>query len=343
MSTETPHLSIALNEASSLTELVMQIAAAHPVAEARTELARALDTSRFSNLRVHCPSLERDPAESSTCYLAVDIIDSGKTRPALFQWSSAAATTMGRFQNRQLNHRIQTAGGEVELTVYPFASTDRENIRVFAENVAPGFLPRPQRALPAIAAGNRHPEISLPAVFGAFREILGKLKVNMASTVQLSATREMTTDDAIAARHDAVVPSLQEILLAETFVPAGHKGNSAYTSGDESAPCSGAAQRVNHIAVAFARKSGERDRAAQHHDRVVARYIEWNEFSARSGNVGDETAGARHNGNTVAGTGQDAHQLDRAGIRSAHIECRYDDEHRDGRVGVMRARFAFKK
>ena len=96
--------------------------------------------------------------------------------------------------------RSQTAGGEVELTVYPFASTDRENIRVFAENVAPGFLPRPQRALPAIAAGNRHPEISLPAVFGAFREILGKLKVNMASTVQLSATREMTTDDAIAAR-----------------------------------------------------------------------------------------------------------------------------------------------
>lgn len=201
MSTETPHLSIAMNEASSLTELVIQLIAAKPVAETRTDLARGLDASRFSNLRVHPRSFERDPAENSTFYLAVDVTDSGKTSPALFQWSPAGAeTTLGRFQNPLLRHGIHTAGGEVELTVFPFASTDRENIRVFAEHVAPEFLPRPQRGLPAIAAGNRHPEISLPAVFDAFREILEKLKVNMASTVQLSATREMTTDDVIAAR-----------------------------------------------------------------------------------------------------------------------------------------------
>jgi len=62
------------------------------------------------------------------------------------------------------------------------------------------FLPRPQVALPAVAVGNRHPEVSLPAAFEAFRQIQGKTGVNMASTVQLSATREMTTDDVIAAR-----------------------------------------------------------------------------------------------------------------------------------------------
>ena len=64
----------------------------------------------------------------------------------------------------------------------------------------PAFLPRPQRALPAIATGNRHPEISLPAAFTAFGTVLEKFGANWASTVQLSATREMTTDDAIAAR-----------------------------------------------------------------------------------------------------------------------------------------------
>lgn len=62
------------------------------------------------------------------------------------------------------------------------------------------FLPRPQRERPAIAVGNRHPEISLPAAFDAFREILEKTGLNLASTVQLSATREMTTDEALAAR-----------------------------------------------------------------------------------------------------------------------------------------------
>jgi hypothetical protein len=54
--------------------------------------------------------------------------------------------------------------------------------------------------LPAVAVGNRHPEVSLPAAFEAFRQIQAKTGVNMASTVQLSATREMTTDEVIAAR-----------------------------------------------------------------------------------------------------------------------------------------------
>ena len=82
----------------------------------------------------------------------------------------------------------------------PFASTDYSNIRAFVEQVDRAFLPRPQGDRPAIAAGNRHPEISLPAVFEAYRRILDATGVNMASTSQLSATREMTTDEALAAR-----------------------------------------------------------------------------------------------------------------------------------------------
>lgn len=85
--------------------------------------------------------------------------------------------------------------------VYPFsASQDDAYLRAFVERVDGSFLPRPQREQAAIAAGNRHPEISLPAVFDAFHAILKDTGRNLASTVQLSATREMTTDAEIAAR-----------------------------------------------------------------------------------------------------------------------------------------------
>lgn len=86
------------------------------------------------------------------------------------------------------------------IHLYPFSSYDRANVEAFVEKIDRAFLPRPQRDQPAIAAGNRHPEISLPAVFGAFADLLQSTGRNLASTVQLSATREMTTDDAVAAR-----------------------------------------------------------------------------------------------------------------------------------------------
>ncbi len=121
--------------------------------------------------RLHAPSLERDPKDPSSFYLVSD-----GAPPELLH------LTPKGIESRR------------------FASTDREQIRWFAEHVNRAFLPRPQVALPAVAVGNRHPEVSLPAAFEAFRQILAKTGINMASTVQLSATREMTTDEAIAAR-----------------------------------------------------------------------------------------------------------------------------------------------
>jgi hypothetical protein len=94
--------------------------------------------------------------------------------------------------------RWTEAGTPVFL--YSFQPTDRETVRTFAEKVDRAFLPRPQREVSAIATGNRHPEISLPAAFVAFERIREGMGVNLASTVQLSATREMTTDAEIAAR-----------------------------------------------------------------------------------------------------------------------------------------------
>jgi hypothetical protein len=89
---------------------------------------------------------------------------------------------------------MRASGKEIVVNAIPLGSKDWENVSRYATQVDTAFLPRPQGVRPAIAVGNRHPEISLPAAFESFRAIFKKTGVNMASTVQLSATREMTTD-----------------------------------------------------------------------------------------------------------------------------------------------------
>lgn len=136
-------------------------------------------------------SFTEDPECPSTGYVAAD-----GDRPVLLEITATGESSPGRFSNPAAGMQVDG----LNVLIFPFAPSDRENLRTFAERVAPAFLPRPQGSLPAIAAGNRHPEVSLPAVFEGFRRILEKTGVNWASTVQLSATREMTTDDVIAAR-----------------------------------------------------------------------------------------------------------------------------------------------
>jgi hypothetical protein len=154
-------------ETSALAALILDTVGT----EALTDELRARLPERSGAIRILPASLERDPADPSACYVATD----GPTPQLL---------------------RVTRDG----IHAAPFASGDRENIRRFAQEVNRAFLPRPQRVQPAIAVGNRHPEISLPAAFEAFRTILKKTGKNLASTVQLSATREMTTDEAIARR-----------------------------------------------------------------------------------------------------------------------------------------------
>ncbi len=126
------------------------------------------------------PSLTQDPRHRERLYLAADAVP------------------------EKPNHRLlvfaRSPGGEVECESQPFGPADHPRIREFAEKIEPRVLPRPQKDRPAVAVGNRHPEIALPAAFAAFGRILEQTGVNMASTVQLSATREMTTEEAITAR-----------------------------------------------------------------------------------------------------------------------------------------------
>jgi hypothetical protein len=196
------HVHLNLNEATSLAEqLIEQVGSGVPDEMLRARLGAAVEALHLSSLRPHVASLEKDPEDASTSYLAVDAVEHGTVAPLLFQVSTAPPSGRKRFSHPVLSERIRMArGGEIGLSAYRFTSADHDNIGAFAGQVAPAFLPRPQRALPAVAVGNRHPEISLPAAFEAFRTIWERWNVNMASTVQLSATREMTTAEALDAR-----------------------------------------------------------------------------------------------------------------------------------------------
>ncbi len=192
---------VSSDELLALAEQVFSAVEGGKPDEVRARLQSELAEHRFSSLRAYAGSLEEDSSHPANYYLAIDALDGTSTQPLLVQMSPASVIPAARFGNPLRADHLRLSGGrEVDLKAYSFTSRDHANLRTFAEEVAPTFLPRPQRELPAIAAGNRHPEISLPAVFAGFRTILEKLGVNMASTVQLSATREMTTDNVIAAR-----------------------------------------------------------------------------------------------------------------------------------------------
>ena len=196
-------LPLKASESAALAELVFQQLEGRAIDdEQRNRLVSRAAPLKLESIRPHFGSLQQDPVHTSTYYLAVDAISaSGQARSLLLRLAMASSPSSGFFPNAILIGRMRPGGGrEVVVNAIPFDSTDSEAILTFAQHVDPAFLPRPQGAQPAVAVGNRHPEISLPAAFDAFRRLLKATGVNYASTVQLSATREMTTPEAVAAR-----------------------------------------------------------------------------------------------------------------------------------------------
>jgi len=189
------------NEASAVVARIVQRTRDRAIdAESRKELARDIAGIGLTSFRPYAGSLAKDPANAANCYLAVDAAADGKSTPLLMHVAMDSSAPSKLLAEPLRTDRVQVDGKEIGLSFIPFGSYKHETIRKFAEQVDREFLPRPQRSLPAVAAGNRHPEISLPAVFDAYGTILDKLHVNMASTVQLSATREMTTEEALDQR-----------------------------------------------------------------------------------------------------------------------------------------------
>ncbi|HEX5410901.1 MAG TPA: tagaturonate epimerase family protein [Terriglobia bacterium] len=189
------------NEAAALATGIIHHTRGRSIdATTREQLAKHFADLDLDAFRPYARSLATDPAHPSDFYLAADVVSDGKATPLLLHVAVNSSSSDKLLAQPARIERDQLDGKEVLLSFIPFDSHDHEIIGRFAEQVEPAFLPRPQRSQPAVAAGNRHPEISLPAVFDAYRTILNKLGVNMASTVQLSATREMTTEDALEQR-----------------------------------------------------------------------------------------------------------------------------------------------
>jgi hypothetical protein len=187
------------SEAELLAALIFEQDEGRPLSEeTRSRLAGRASQLGLESVTPWFGSLERDPAHPSTYYLAVDGYQGA---PLLLHFAAASAPSGNRFPLAVPIGRMRLREGrEVSITATPFGPADQDAIGAFAGQVNRAFLPRPQGSQPAIAVGNRHPELSLPAAFDAFRAILQSTGRNLASTVQLSATREMTTDSAIAER-----------------------------------------------------------------------------------------------------------------------------------------------
>ena len=264
------------DELNAIAKLVRETAAGSQIDGA----ARARLRSRIADLSpagvvCHPESLQQDPENPSTLYLALDADGS----PVLFQVNGDGAA------------RTRFAGAtplEPGGFVIPFGAGDWANINRFAMEVEPAFLPRPQGALPAIATGNRHPEVSLPAAFRAFTEILSERGLNLASTVQLSATREMTTDAAIAAR-DGNDP----LAAGHTRVSIRHLYHAGVWAAIRSGYRAGYTAEADHVIVSGATDSElgqslERAKEAIHH---AAGYTK---FTTDTSHLFDLRADSRH-------------------------------------------------
>ncbi|HUS04985.1 MAG TPA: tagaturonate epimerase family protein [Bryobacteraceae bacterium] len=239
-------LPVKASEAAALADLIFQQLEGRPLNdEVRLRLQGRLGVLGLTSIHPYFGSLQQDPVHSSSYFLAVDAVSGGVRRPLLLRMALSSAPASALFPESILIGRMRPGGGrEVVVNAIPFSSTDHANIRKFAEEVDRAFLPRPQAALPAIAAGNRHPEISLPAAFDAFRTISKTLGVNMASTVQLSASREMATAAALEIRdgEDPLAPG-------HTRVSVDHLYHAGIWAAIRSGWREGYAAEVDHLIV----------------------------------------------------------------------------------------------
>src|SRR5580692_3127521 len=153
-------LPVKASEAAALAELIFLHAEGKSLTDdLRNRLAGRANQLQISTFKPYFGSLARDPTHPSTYYVAAD---GRNSQSLLLHIALASAPTSGIFPNALLIGRMRASGKEIVVNSIPFASKDWENVSRYVAQVDTAFLPRPQGARPAIAVGNRHPEISLP-------------------------------------------------------------------------------------------------------------------------------------------------------------------------------------
>ncbi|MBI4873441.1 MAG: hypothetical protein HY822_02270 [Acidobacteria bacterium] len=160
-------------EASALAEVVFRhLGGRPPTDDVRARLGSRLAALELGSIRPYIGSLVEDPTHQATYYLAADSLAGPAPAPLLLHLASSSAPFSALFPKAMLVARMQPVGGrEVVVNAIPFGPRDTANLRAYAEKLDRAFLPRPQGALPSIAAASARPETGFPAAFEAFRQI----------------------------------------------------------------------------------------------------------------------------------------------------------------------------
>jgi|GEM_PF-555086 len=261
--------------------------------ELRETLASRLAELELDDLTLYPMSLTQDPASHARYYIAADVKDASRY-PSRWQQGILLAffgddpNAVPAFPHLEADKRAEVVSSPWTFYAIPFRPTDYENIAYFCKQIATEFLPRPQGAQPAIACGNRHPEISLPAAFSGFQAILDNTGLNVASTVQLSATREMTTDDVIAVR-DGEDPTA----IGHTRVSIKHLFHTGLWAAVRAGFRAGYNAEADHFIIS-GHTEEEIQTAFARSERAIADAAGYTKFTTDTSRMFDLRADARH-------------------------------------------------
>ncbi len=260
--------------------------------ELRRTLSRQLGDLSLDDLTLHPASFTQDPEHHNRYYVAADLDWSDAKQRAeksvLLSFSGGPDRSVRPFPDKGTVDPHDIEASPWTVFVIPFRSTDHSNLAYFAREIAPVFLPRPQRDQPAIACGNRHPEISLPAAFSAFQSILDRTGRNVASTVQLSATREMTTGNVIAAR-DGEDPAA----IGHTRVSIKHLFHTGLWAAVRAGYRAGYNAEADHFIIS-GHGEAEIDDALKRSDTAIADAAGYTKFTTDTSRMFDLRADRRH-------------------------------------------------
>jgi hypothetical protein len=170
-------LPIKANEAAALADLVYQQLEGNALTQdLRNRFAARLPQLALETFTPFPGSLARDPIHPSTYYIAIDA-----QSPMLLRIALASSPASGLFPGAMLIGRMRPGGGrEIVINAIPFNFTDRENVRTFAQQVDPAFLPRSQGPQSAIIVEG----VDSAAAFRAFRAILKSTGMNLAAIAE---------------------------------------------------------------------------------------------------------------------------------------------------------------
>ena len=152
------------SEAAALADLIFQFVEGRPLNdELRNRLAGRVTALELTSMSPYMGSLQKDPIHFSAYYIAVDAIGDAGTTPLLLRMALASSPVSALFPDPLLIGRMRPGGGrEIIVNAIPFASTDHQNIRTFADRIDRSFLPRPQGPQSSITVAINRPASKSP-------------------------------------------------------------------------------------------------------------------------------------------------------------------------------------